>query len=105
VNNATLYRHFPTRERLYEAVFARAGEALERALDQALRMDDPWIALATYFDEACAFTATDQGLCDLTMQGMPGSPVLSELRVKADTLMQTLLAERRSGEWSVPTSA
>jgi AcrR family transcriptional regulator len=91
VGNATLYRHFPTRERLYEAVFARAGETLERVLDRAMRIDDPWIALATYFDEACAFIATDQGLCDLMMQGMPGSPVLNEFRVKADTLMQTLL--------------
>src|SRR5882757_8448738 len=65
VGNATLYRHFPTRERLYEVVFAEAGDMLERACNRALAIDDPWTALATYFEEACA--------------------------LKADTLMQTLL--------------
>jgi len=91
VGNATLYRHFPTREQLYEAVFAEAGELLERVRDQALRIDDPWTALTTYMEEACAFVATDQGLCDLMMQGMPRSAVLNEFRIKADTLLQALL--------------
>jgi hypothetical protein len=54
-------------------------------------MDDPWLALVTYFEEACSFIATDQGLCDLMMQGAPRSPVLNAFRVKADTLVQTLL--------------
>jgi|SRR5882757_2721722 len=91
VGNATLYRHFPTRERLYEVVFAEAGDMLERACNRALAIDDPWTALATYFEEACAFIADNQGLSDLMMQGMPRSPVLNDIRVKADTLMQTLL--------------
>jgi len=100
VGNATLYRHFPTRERLYEEVFAEAGDMLERALDRALGIDDPWTALATYFEEACAFIADNQGLSDLMMQGMPRSPVLNDFRVKADTLMQTLL-DRAKGRGAV----
>jgi len=67
VGNATLYRHFPTRERLYEVVFAEAGDMLERACNRALAIDDPWTALATYFEEACAFISDNQGLSDLMM--------------------------------------
>jgi len=91
LGNATLYRHFPTRERLYEAVFAEAHEIVDRIRERTLEMDDPWLALVTYFEEACAFIATDQGLCDLMMQGAPRSPVLNAFRVKADTLAQSLL--------------
>jgi AcrR family transcriptional regulator len=91
VGNATLYRHFPAREELYEAVFAEAGEALERIRDRVLTVDDPWRAVVAYFEEACAFIADDQGLCDLMMQGMPRSPVLNEIRANADSLLGTLL--------------
>jgi AcrR family transcriptional regulator len=91
VGNATLYRHFPTREKLYEAVFAEAGDILARVRERVLRIDDPWTALAAYLEEACAFLATDQGLSDLMMQGMPRSPVLNEFRVRSDQLVRTLL--------------
>lgn len=91
VGNATLYRHFPTRENLYEAVFAEAGALLERIWERTLRIEDPWLALVAYFEEACGFFATDRGLSDLMVQGMPRSRVLDELRAKCDLLMRTLL--------------
>jgi AcrR family transcriptional regulator len=91
VGNATLYRHFPTRENLYEAVFAEAGALLERIWDRTLGIEDPWLALVAYFEEACGFFATDRGLSDLMVQGMPRSRVLDELRAKGDLLMRTLL--------------
>jgi AcrR family transcriptional regulator len=91
VGNATLYRHFPAREDLYEAVFAEAGALLERIRERTLRIEDPWLALAAYFEEACGFFATDRGLSDLMVQGMPRSRALDELRAKCDLLMRTLL--------------
>jgi AcrR family transcriptional regulator len=45
VGNATLYRHFPTREDLYEAAFAAIRERLATVLDRYQDVDDGWQAL------------------------------------------------------------
>ena len=45
VGNATLYRHFPTREDLYEAAFAEIRERLAAVLDRYRDVDDGWQAL------------------------------------------------------------
>jgi AcrR family transcriptional regulator len=45
VGNATLYRHFPTRDDLYEATFAEIRERLTAVLDRYQDVDDGWQAL------------------------------------------------------------
>jgi AcrR family transcriptional regulator len=65
VGNATLYRHFPTRRDLVQAVFAdqmtRYAAAVERALDEP----DPWPAVRGYLTEICALQAENRALADL----------------------------------------
>ncbi|HEY1970401.1 MAG TPA: helix-turn-helix domain-containing protein [Pseudonocardia sp.] len=91
VGNATLYRRFPTRDDLYEAVFAKAGDDLREIGDRVLAIKDGWTALTGYLDEVCTFMATDRGLCDLMTERMPRSPALNEIRIYADNLVKTLL--------------
>jgi AcrR family transcriptional regulator len=45
VGNATLYRHFPTRDDLYEATFAEIRERLTAVLGRYQDVDDGWRAL------------------------------------------------------------
>lgn len=45
VGNATLYRHFPTREDLYEAAFAVVRERVAAVLARYRDADDGWAAL------------------------------------------------------------
>ena len=45
VGNATLYRHFPTRDDLYEAAFAEVRERVAAVLDRYRDVDDGWAAL------------------------------------------------------------
>jgi AcrR family transcriptional regulator len=45
VGNATLYRHFPTRDDLYEAAFAEIRERLAAVLERYQDVDDGWQAL------------------------------------------------------------
>jgi AcrR family transcriptional regulator len=45
VGNATLYRHFPTREDLYEAAFAAIRVRLATVLERFRDVDDGWQAL------------------------------------------------------------
>jgi AcrR family transcriptional regulator len=91
VGNATLYRRFPTRDDLYEAVFAKAGDDLREIGERMLAIEDGWTALTSYLDEVCTFMATDRGLCDLMTQRMPRSPALNEIRLYGDNLVKTLL--------------
>jgi AcrR family transcriptional regulator len=90
VGNATLYRHFPTREALCEAVFAEYGGELEEIRDRVLRIPDAWEALTTWLEETGAEFATDKAFADLVTRGMAQSPALNELCMGAMALAETL---------------
>jgi AcrR family transcriptional regulator len=65
VGLATLLRHFPTREALFEALLCMKGDALTqraRELETSSRPDE---ALVSWFREAVEFTHTFGGVCDL----------------------------------------
>src|SRR5688572_24867296 len=91
VGNATLYRHFPTREALCEAVFADYGSELEQVRQRVLQIPDAWDALVAWLEETCADFATDQAFADLVTLGMSRSSALNEVCVEAIRLAQTLL--------------
>jgi AcrR family transcriptional regulator len=99
VGNATLYRRFPTREELYEAVFAETGRLLAEIADRVLAIEDGWTALVSYLEEICAFMATDQGLSDPMTEWMPRSPALNEIRLRNEAVVGELLerAQRQGG--------
>jgi AcrR family transcriptional regulator len=90
VGNATLYRHFPTREALCDAVFAEYGSELDEISERVLRIPDAWDALSTWLEETCAAFATDQAFADVVTRGMPQSSVLNEICVRAIGLAETL---------------
>jgi AcrR family transcriptional regulator len=91
VGNATLYRHFPTRASLCEAVFADYGSELEQLRERVLQIPDAWDALAAWFEETCTEFGADQAFADLVIQGMPQSPALNELCVDSVRLARTVL--------------
>ena len=64
VGIATLYRRFPSRVELLDAVLADNLQAHIAAAEQALAMDDPWEGFAFYLEETSRLQATDRGLND-----------------------------------------
>jgi AcrR family transcriptional regulator len=90
VGNATLYRHFPTREALCEAVFAEYGSELEHIRARVERIPDAWDALSSWLEETCTAFATDQAFADLVTRGMAQSPALNELCMRAIGFAETL---------------
>jgi AcrR family transcriptional regulator len=96
VGNATLYRHFPSREKLYEAVYLEQVEARRQSFERSLAMSDGWTALSHFFEEACGFFATDQGLADLLNRGMSGSPLLDDMRDSCQGILGELLDRARA---------
>jgi AcrR family transcriptional regulator len=91
VGNATLYRHFPTREALWEAVFTDFGADLERIRERVLQIPDAWEALVTWLEDMCETCATDQAFADVVAHGKPRSPALDEVGEQGVRLAETLL--------------
>lgn len=62
VGIGTLYRHFPTREALFEAVYRREVEQLSELAEQLGREADPVEALRRWLHATVAVTATKKGM-------------------------------------------
>lgn len=67
VGNATLYRHFPTRRELVQAVFAEQMARYSAAVERALAEPDPWLAVRGYLAEICTLQAENRALADLVV--------------------------------------
>jgi AcrR family transcriptional regulator len=98
VGNATLYRRFPTREDLYEALFAEAGDVIRQLGDRALAIEDAWTAFVTYLEGLCEFATTNRPVCDLMLAGFPEPPSVTEGRLRSEaTLHELVLRAQRQG--------
>ncbi|MDX6418643.1 MAG: hypothetical protein QOG28_3263 [Trebonia sp.] len=64
VANATLYRHFPTRERLVLEVYRHEVRQLAEAADQLLVKESPGDALRDWVQRLAQYAMTKHGLAD-----------------------------------------
>lgn len=64
VGIATLYRHFPTRDDLLDAVLEDAFDELVAAGEGALAQEDPWLGFTGLIEETLALCARNRGLKD-----------------------------------------
>jgi AcrR family transcriptional regulator len=65
VGLATLLRHFPTREALFEALLRLNVDVLMQQADELEASSSPDDALVSWFREAVAFTHSYSGVCEL----------------------------------------
>jgi AcrR family transcriptional regulator len=65
IGNATLYRHFPTRDQLAAAVFADVLADLREASQRALAEPDTWTGFAGFLTFLGELQARDRALADL----------------------------------------
>ncbi|APG05563.1 TetR family transcriptional regulator [Luteibacter rhizovicinus DSM 16549] len=65
VGLATLLRHFPTREALFEALLRMNVDVLMQQADELQASSSPDDALVSWFREAVAFTHSYSGVCEL----------------------------------------
>jgi AcrR family transcriptional regulator len=79
VGIGTLYRHFPTRQALLEAVYADEVEAMARSA-HGLADRDPWDALKEWFHQYLGFAATKHALMEALLEAAPDSDVLVSCR-------------------------
>ncbi len=60
----TVYRHFPTKEALLEALADQRFESKASAAREALELDDPWQGFVYLMTHAARITATDRALSE-----------------------------------------
>jgi AcrR family transcriptional regulator len=95
VGIATLYRHFPTRDDLVDAVLQVAFDELTAASTRALAAEDAWAGLTGLVEETLSLHARNRGLRDAfdTQRGRERAaamradiwPVFAELVERAQT--------------------
>jgi AcrR family transcriptional regulator len=79
VGIGTLYRHFPTRQALLEAVYVDEVEAMARAADDLSELP-PWDALSRWLHQYVGFAATKRALNEALLEAAPDSNVLLSCR-------------------------
>jgi AcrR family transcriptional regulator len=82
VSIGTLYRHFPTRLDLVQAVFTRRLEELLEAAERAAALPDAWAGFARYLEVRCEVQAGDRGLDELAGIRLPHSPCIDTLQAR-----------------------
>ena len=104
VGIGTLYRHFPTRQALLEAVYVDEVEAMAHAAE-ALSESPPWEALSHWLHQYVGFAATKRALNEALVEAAPDSDVLLTCRT-ALSGAGTALVERaqRAGVVRADTS-
>jgi AcrR family transcriptional regulator len=91
VGIGTLYRHFPTRQALLEALYADEVEELSRSA-ASLDGEDPWQALSLWFERFMAYLATKRALADELLNYMDkDAPIFQACRASLFAAGEPLL--------------
>ncbi|MFI6442556.1 TetR/AcrR family transcriptional regulator [Streptomyces sp. NPDC050759] len=91
VGIATMFRRFPTKEELVDAVFSDRMGAYVEVVTVALEDPDPWNGFVGYIETACAMQAADSGFADVLTMTFPTAKVLEERRNRAYEGMLVLI--------------
>ena len=96
VGIATLYRRFPTREKLVAAALVEKITLYAQAAEQALEVRDPWAAFAGFVQRICDLQACDRGLGDLLSMTLPADEQIEQLRTAANGNVITLIERAKA---------
>jgi AcrR family transcriptional regulator len=100
VGVGTVYRRFPDKEVLIDALFEeRIGEVAEVA-EEALTHEDPWQGLVAFLERATEMHAHDRGLKEVLLEGTHGRERVARGRARMVPLV-TRLVERAQADGSL----
>ena len=95
VGIGTLYRHFPSREALVEAVYRSELAEVAAAAAKMLERHPPKEALRRWMDRYASFVAAKRGMAEslraMFDSGAPGAPVPSQTHASIVAAVETLL--------------
>ena len=91
VGIGTLYRHFPSREDLVDAVLGDAFEQLVALAESALAEPDPWTGFARFLEDALLLHARNRGLRDVVETQTRGTAHATVMRSRVQPLVAELV--------------
>ena len=97
VGIATLYRRFPTREKLVAAALTEKVAEYAEAAEQALAAADPWDGFAGFVRRICELQAGDRGLSDLLSMTLSADEHVEQLRRVANSRVTMLIDRAKAG--------
>jgi AcrR family transcriptional regulator len=83
VGIATMFRRFPAKAELVDAVFIDRMTAYVDAVTAALDDPDPWHGFVGYVENVCAMQAADYGFADVLTTAFPAAKALERRRDEA----------------------
>jgi AcrR family transcriptional regulator len=99
VGIATLYRHFPTRVELVDAILTSAVQTHVEIARRALAMDDPWAGFVHYLECTCELEAADRGINDMMSMRLPGAVIAENVKAEMfDLVVQLMRRAQESGQ-------
>lgn len=87
----TLYRHFPTKEELVDAVLEDAFAELVELAERAADAEDAWAGLTGFMEEALASHAANRGLKDMLAARGHGAKRAQAMRERIHPLLRRLI--------------
>ena len=84
----TLYRHFPTKEELIDAVLEDAFEELVQLAEQAAAAEDAWAGFTGFLEQALALHAANRGLKDVLATHEQGRQRAQAMRERIRPLLR-----------------
>ena len=91
VGMGTLYRHFPAKEDLIDAVLEDALAAFVGAAEQALAEQDPWAGFRGFLERVCALHVENRGLKDIIATRAHGRARAEAMRARMRPLLRRLV--------------
>jgi AcrR family transcriptional regulator len=99
VGVGTVYRRYPKKELLIDALFEERIEELAGVGEQALAAEDPWQGLLAYLEAAIAQQAANRGLRDLLLSSSYGHDRVARARERLAPITAELLERaQKDGE-------
>ncbi|WP_235022733.1 TetR/AcrR family transcriptional regulator [Amycolatopsis alkalitolerans] len=87
----TVYRRFPNKEHLVDAMFADRLEEIGHLITESLDDDDPWQGLQKFLWDSVSLIAEDRGLHDVMLSTAFGQDKVAIARDKVIPLAQELI--------------
>jgi AcrR family transcriptional regulator len=91
VGVGTVYRRFPDKESLVEALFEERIGQLAAIADQALAEPDSWTGLTGFLEQACELLSSDRGLREILMFATYGRDRVQAGRTRMQPLVTALV--------------
>ncbi|MFC8386694.1 TetR/AcrR family transcriptional regulator [Nocardia sp. NPDC057272] len=91
----TIYRRFPDKDDLVDAVFGKLFQDLADAADRALTVADPWQGLTEFFEFAFTHMSVNRGLVEVMGGADHGGASLNHERARVEPAVRALFARAK----------